>query len=1407
MQPINFSKIAPRCGSPNDAFEELCCQLARRLASADSKFDRFRGSGGDGGVECMERTNDGRLIGWQAKFVFDVGKLINQASDSLLTALKIHPDLTDYILCYPFDPTGPTGRKTKKGRRASCDLDKLDMWVVERSNEARIHGRKLSITLYSSSHIEALLLEHDARGGMREYFFNAIILSPEWFRKHIDLAAKSSEPRYSPKLKLDTPLHEWFEAFGTDESWREDLICALKHVEDALPSFHREAQALTTSVVIPPEVIKTKELCQTCLSKGKEALLTPTEQERSELISIIDAALDVQRRLGSLFTLPMEGEPSGHRWRSPLLSPLASLSEWLASPSGRLGFCRTLVLTGEGGSGKTHGICDMALKRLDLRAYSCVVFGHQFDGQATEWARLAEALGLPSSLGRDTLLDALDAAAEASGRTLIIWVDAINETEPRGYWRKRLKGFAEHVTARSGLRLCVSCRSSFAPSCLPDEHGYPEFEHQGFAGMERLACRAFFEHYGLVPPLAPILQPELSNPLYLKLVCETLKDRGVKHLPPAWQGVVPVIRAFLEEKEKRFAEDHDSIPEGAGTVSKSLHAIASKMASNHRSRVSFSEAQDAIGDFCPHAAHLGVIKWLIRADLLIEEGRSDYAAGSFETDVRLAFERLSDFLIASGMMPGGDCHDPKLAISESHQLSQLFIDKRSVQRNAGWVAAFSLLVAERWGIELPFLIEDRHVREATLQIVMRALAWRSPTDYDSSTEKMALVALCGGSQAMKDSLLRVATQPSKIDAKWLHRVISAQPIWERDPAWCGYLQHSFESNGAVASLIEAADNPDAAQMDGEVMARWALLLCWFTTAADRRAKDGATRALTRVFCAHPQAITEVLANVQNANDDDLIERALLAAYGSLLITRSASVTGVLADSLLQRYQTSPESFQNAQIRDLIRCVAELAKNLGCLSVDIAPGLPTRRQKTGWSPELPSKTDMDRWCDWQGDDGALYKAAHSCTDDDFNHYTIGCLGPWMDKMGKIEIGQWLTKHLVDDFHIDSKAFDEYDKYVSNYGYGRGKPTWAERIGKKYQWIALNRLASRLHDKYPRKADGWKRKLVRQPLILQEERKLDPTIPTPVLPESDRANCWWSPVQVSLADTKHLSFADWTKLRDDLPSMEAMLTPVARSGQYWRSLHTMQSWSEYREREADDAPYRDTWFHLRSYLVPCHQFDQVMEGIGERNYFQGWLPEGGSWLHCFLGEYPWATSFNTEPDSYMGAGTALRDTDLTLIHTSNTINCEWQYDGTLDRSIQFLVPTKQFFKGRNLRWDSRDGFMDQSGKTIFRDPHGTEGGKAALMVDVDVLPHLLKKLGYRLVWTLLGGKNILAERYPDHTATEVYSQFASLSESGDVIVGRRRFYADHQDQIGPDPAFISHRPRPTVEFTVNSIRFNG
>ena len=95
---IDFKQIVPRCGSQSEAFEELCCQLAHRTVPKDVSYVRLHGAGGDGGVECFADRPDDNREGWQAKYVFNINSLLRQATESLTTALEIHP-YADAIRC------------------------------------------------------------------------------------------------------------------------------------------------------------------------------------------------------------------------------------------------------------------------------------------------------------------------------------------------------------------------------------------------------------------------------------------------------------------------------------------------------------------------------------------------------------------------------------------------------------------------------------------------------------------------------------------------------------------------------------------------------------------------------------------------------------------------------------------------------------------------------------------------------------------------------------------------------------------------------------------------------------------------------------------------------------------------------------------------------------------------------------------------------------------------------------------------------------------------------------------------------------------------------------------------------------------------------------------------------------
>ncbi len=878
MAEIDFEKIAPRCGSVENAFEELCCQLASRTRAVGTRFERYRGDGGDGGVECRVIDSSGSSTGWQTKYVFDIDGLLKQAGQSLQTALSVHTDLTRYVVCFPFDLTGKTARRGKS------QAEKFDEWVHKTEADAKAKGRALTIERWTAHDITGLLLANDSSGGIRHYFFSTTTFSDRWFADHIASAKLTAGPRYNKAVNLETPLSEWFSAFAGGTYWLTQIA---KHVDACgKETAHIEELVETKgdNVMRPgwPAATfeKGKKLAvesRNCVRAAERLSTSPADEALSQLQGLVSQLLEqiaaVERDLAAgIDATHGDGSADSKRFRSFMAEyecsfPAENLdavrvaqekwreySAWLSSPSGFLAFRQVFVLSGSGGSGKTHSLCDIAQRRLDEGAYTCVVFGHQFRGEPDPWTRFAESLRVPLTLGCEGTLDALNAAAECSGNKLLICVDAVNETMPRSYWFDRFAEFTKAVASRAHLKLCVSCRTSFLPVCLPKDFAAQAIEHKGFSGMEREACNAFFLHYHLEPPLVPVLQPELANPLYLKLVCETLQAKGLKQLPKGWFGISPVIRAFLAQKEEQFATEH-SVSTGAAIVSGSLCAIAASIAKTGSAAVCWSDAQSAIDAAKPQAKGINVLQWLVTADLLIEDGPSNATIGA-ENFVRPAFERFGDFLVASEMLNSLTRLNAKEAFKGVGRFSNLLSSAQAVKENAGLLSALSVLLPEKIrGLELTDLVEDDSIQREIAGVVVRSLPWRTAETFRSPTQQVLRMVLnSSDAYTAMDAILAVSTQESEIDAFWLHEVLQWQPFSRRDAFWCGYLKLGYEGNNIVRRMIEAATDMDLNRVDITTAERWCIVLLWCTAAADRRVKDFATRAALAILRLHAELL-------------------------------------------------------------------------------------------------------------------------------------------------------------------------------------------------------------------------------------------------------------------------------------------------------------------------------------------------------------------------------------------------------------------------------------------------------------------------------------------------------------------------------------------------------------------------
>jgi hypothetical protein len=166
-------------------------------------------------------------------------------------------------------------------------------------------------------------------------------------------------------------------------------------------------------------------------------------------------------------------------------------------------------------------------------------------------------LGLPPSLSRDEVFSLLDAAGETSGAPLLLCIDGLNESRPRSYWRQQLAEFAGQVARFRWIRLVLTCRSTYADLVLPSHLDALSVTHHGFRGMEFRASAAYFAHYHLDPPSAPILQPEFENPLFLRLICEAMQTAGLRRLPAGQQGIYTAVRTLMQAKNVAYAQEFE----------------------------------------------------------------------------------------------------------------------------------------------------------------------------------------------------------------------------------------------------------------------------------------------------------------------------------------------------------------------------------------------------------------------------------------------------------------------------------------------------------------------------------------------------------------------------------------------------------------------------------------------------------------------------------------------------------------------------------------------------------------------------------------------------------------------------------------------------------------------------------
>ncbi len=1014
-----FDAIRPWRGSVDRGFEELCYQLFKGDAPVGTR--PVRTGNPDGGVEWYTVLPDGSEHGWQAKHVHDVDSLLGAMTESVRAVVKDRPNLARLTFLISSNLSAGTSGKRRKSQRQKYN-DKVEFWRTKIAGADAIEF----VLIQESDILDRLALpEHQGR---KWFWWADPELTDGWLAQKLAAQVQVAGEKYRPDLQVDLPIEGDLAALGFDDS-------ALHEVDRLRRAIVSEAADMWLTkkgpgnliqaydaILAAAEVLKTAAKSFYFEPSTIESDLLPLRGATEAYDKAIADATDIEHEIEETWRTEHPDQAhyavqsnTPHEARGSRARRLANgareLVRWFDSTPGRALCSGTYFLEGVAGSGKTHLLLEGTQRALDGGRPAVFLTAAQF-GRGDLWASVCDQLGLPT-IGSDVLLGAMNAAGEAAGpngRRFVISVDALNETTDTTFWRTHLPSLRAAVAGWPHVGLAVSCRDTYVRVVCEEEEQsrFVRRSHPGFAGHEVDATQKFFAFHGLQAPRIPLLVPEFSLPLFLKLFCEGLKDSG-ETAYGGHEGRVAIFQRYLDGKLRRVAERFR--PEAASEIERSvalrevtgvLDALLDEMALTGTEGVSLDRAEVLAGEALgSHAA-----KWPVVLGAMDSEGILNqellYLSGDSEQGVRVLFQALADYMILRRRLDSSG--DP----TTDETLHNWLRD----QCSWGIVDAAAVALPELYALELPDLVRldlqhlhepDRDDREAyrrfhrdkhLLLAVVETLPYR-----DSAAVTKRTVDLLNESRRFMRSeevfriMFLIAPQPgNRLNGDCLHRHLAQLSMPSRDEYFGFPTYHELTDETTAASVLARwASRGPYPDHDSEVIELACIPLMWLLLSPNRYMRDWVTKALVQLLRGHLAAMERLLVRFWPINDPYVVQRVLVIAYGAVM--RSDPSQQDEAKKLVatvRKLVFTPPVRPDELMLDAARGIVEwgLANGLAPLTYRKAITRPYGLPKPGPVPSEETLEAKFGWKDGQPDDVRYSTILHSLIGlGDFGRYVV------------------------------------------------------------------------------------------------------------------------------------------------------------------------------------------------------------------------------------------------------------------------------------------------------------------------------------------------------------------------------------------------------------------------------------
>ena len=1048
-------------------FEDLCRILfANEFLSGNKQFRYLHSNPNNPGLETepIFSEQSEQWIGFQAKyFDNDVDyEQIKRSAKQIIAHYTGQDGIVNTVYLYSNKPIS----NKAKGYKDTVDL---------------LSKHNIDIHLTTDNAILDLVRNKYAHLGL--YFFGSHTLNAEWFRSHITHMLDNLGERYNGDFNIETESLNELSLFLHDESAvnylnskKKNLLfrlneLSLSRVETKVGEY---LLALKRAVEQLPSV-SIDSLCDALSWKDTVmSVITVFHNQLKEELEKLNKAAQNQLEI-AINTEEKERDNAYKKYydidrQINRIDMLLELPDIIAISERESQLLRSDIMTlcGRAGTGKSQLLAYKAKSLLDQNRASLLLLAGFFFSDATIQEQIMHNLHADYTF--EELINALETIGERDNRIVPVFIDALNETWNHQLWKIGLPYIIDAVKKAPMVKLVVSYRTEYEPLLLSGtlitaqkNCDIVKTEHFGFEGNSGTAVKEFLNHYNI--PFSPLeyFRSEMSNPLFLTLYCKTYNGEEVS-LPSLYERLISqtntILFRSLKLHEKGFTESDDTLRPLISQMSEQIVLSDRKVITQQQlSSLSF---------WTEHGLFpIPYVNQLVREGLLHDynlEGEKVYY---------FAYDQMNDYFCAKVII---DNHSEKKDVREYITTNVLSI-KQGKLNNYGNIDLFVNICAlyaakfDEECIDIIDAIEDDDDKWHIFKQYIYSFLWRDPKYIN----KELLLGLLGKYYCEPDDLWPMLIGNSikvwhPLNADFLHEFLLKYKLNRRDYLWTIYINRlTMEEEDRVVQLIQMYDRGEKLEERCEKQIELLLTLFgWLLTSSNRWLRDYTSKAMIEILKDHFQLCQHILEKFKDVNDPYVIQRLYGIVFGACCKKTNGDYQP-LAEYVYETVFNQEKVYPDVLLRDYARLIIERY-------LWESPGYSGIIDRTRIVPPYtsdPIPEIEDQHYEDNHSDNAIQRMISSMRTADTGWY--GDFGRYVFQSAisnfDVDIRKmfnYAVYYILNELGLNNEYFAEHDRNCISYD--RSRTVKTERIGKKYQWIAMYNMLARISD-HCKMVDHW------------------------------------------------------------------------------------------------------------------------------------------------------------------------------------------------------------------------------------------------------------------------------------------------------------------------------------------------